>query len=246
MGYTRVIQSGDQIELYEYSNKYVQKTRANTSRKTRRATYQHNSSDDIPTRNHQNIKRCRNNFIRIVTTNCEGKELPAFFTFTIEREVALEVGYAYLKDFWQIIKQKYNGVRYIGVPEWQRRGVLHFHFLVWGLPREVTDNKRERSTRNFQRQWHKGFCDVRNATYDNGGLGGYLAKYLTQTLQDNRLRNRRAYTASRNIRRPYSAGSNSLASYMGMIIPVDCSLEFTVEYPTMYLGICRYTKLLKK
>jgi len=245
MGYTRIIQAGEEVELYEYEKKYVSTNKRDYTQNTRRASSDRERTHDVTIRSHQSIKRARSNFLRIVTANIQRENLPAFFTFTIERETSLEVGYSYLYYFWKRIKKLGHAYRYIGVPEWQSRGVLHFHFLVWGLDKQSTDNKRERSTRNFQRQWHKGFLDVRNARYTSGRLAGYLAKYLITALADRRLGNRRAYTCSRNVFRPYSEGSNAIAGYLDNLIDVDSTVDRVKEYDTLWLGKCRYTKFIK-
>jgi len=244
MGYTRIIQSGEVTELYQYQKEYVCPRKRDYLQNVRRAYGARYGDFIAPARSYRSIKRARQLFIRIVTANIQRENKPAFVTLTIERETPLEVGYVYLAEFWKSVKKQY-ACRYIGVPEWQERGVLHFHFIVWDLPRACTDNKTERSTRNFQRLWHRGFCDVRNASRSTGGLAGYLAKYLTVALGDSRLGNRRAYTCSRNIYRPTTAGSNALDGYLDELVPVDSLLERRTVYDTMWLGQCIYKKIIK-
>lgn len=246
MGYTRIVQSGDTIELYEYQKNYVHPRKRDYTKNTRRASSHCDSDTFVRPRTHRSLKRAKERLIRLVSANLDTKETTAFLTLTLERERPVEVAYSYLSLYWKRLTKKYNGIRYIGVPEWQKRGVLHFHFLVWGLPREITDNKRERGTRNLQRQWHRGLCDVRIARYISPRLGGYLAKYLQKSFYDPRLRNRRAYTCSRNVRKVYSGGSNALADYLDELMPVDKLIDKEHQYDTLWLGVCRYTRFIKQ
>jgi len=217
MGYTRIVRMGEITEVYQYEKDYVQENKRDYTQNNRRASTARERDSIIRPRSTASIKRAKTAFIRLVTANIQREILPAFFTLTIERQTPLEVGYAYLTDFWKHVKRKYgNNIRYIGVPEWQTRGVLHFHFLVWDIPRESTDNKTERSTRDFQRHWYRGFCDVRNATHSSGRLAGYLAKYLTEALNDTRLGNRRAYTSSRSVHRPSVEKSNQKTNQINL------------------------------
>jgi len=242
MGYTRVIQSGNTIEIYNYQKQYVPPRKRDYKKNTRRASSQDEGGYAISYRRTKSVKRAKSNIIRLVQANLQRAEFPIFLTLTLERERPLELGYAYLKNFWQIIQRRTGKeVAYVGVPEWQKRGVLHFHFLVWGLGGYT--QKKERSTRNLQRLWNKGFCDVRNTTHISNGLAGYMAKYLTKALIDKRLGNRRAYTCSRNIFRPTKAGSNALNDYLDEIIPVDSGVVEKSKYDTMWLGQCDYTRL---
>jgi len=239
MGYTRIIKSGEQIEIYKYEKEYVHTNKRNYKKNTRRASFPSGSDHDVPTRTKRSMQRAKQLFIRLVASNLQGQAKPAFLTLTIEKKVSLEVGYAYLRSFWNRLKKHIHGISYIGVPEWQERGALHFHFLVWGLPTKTI--KSERFARNVQRQWYRGFVDLRHTKNRSLGLAHYLAKYLVSTLSDSRLGNRRAYTCSRNILRPYTIASNKLPNNLDLT-PGDNFQTDTSTYDTLWLGSCEYTR----
>src|SRR5690606_27837965 len=88
---------------------------------------------------------------------------------------------------------------YIAVSEFQKRGAIHFHALFWGLPAEVFS--QERQTRTIALIWKQGFVYMKE-TDGNDKLSSYLAKYMVKTFTDPRLKNKKAYLASRNIKRP--------------------------------------------
>jgi len=244
MGYCKVVQSGTVTEIFNYEKLYVRQRQGDIGKRRVRVEtrqYLHN----VYSRSAKSIKRAKTHFIRLVEANISPKESPCILTLTIERETPLTVGYEYLRLFWQRLNRKINGLRYIGVPEWQERGVLHFHFLVWGFDEKSTVVRSERSTRNIQRCWQKGFLDVRFASKNTYRLAGYLSKYFTKTIEDDRLCNRRAYTCSRNIKRSRVVGTNQSDIIMEMIPPIG-AIDYSAQYETLYLGVCNYKKIINK
>jgi len=245
MGYVKVIQYANTIEIYEYQKSYVPQIRRDYRKNTRRASAYRSPIDAHFTRTQKSIARARTSFIRLVKANLQAEKKPLFLTLTIERETSLAVGYKYLSNFFKNVSRFYGRPRYIGVPEWQQRGVLHFHFLVFDIAGKSLDVRKERSTRNIQRLWHKGFCDLRSTSYVSDGLAGYLAKYMSSALADERLGNRRAYTCSRNIYRP-TIKSFNFPLPDADLTPVDSLLQQETQYDTIYLGRCHYKNLTNK
>jgi hypothetical protein len=244
MGYTRIKQCGNWVELYKYEKNYVQGNKRNYSRNKRRKREVGRANSTLFARRASSIQRAKTRFFDIVKTNLSRAENPAFLTLTVAKEVDVSVAYVYLSDFWSRLTRKCGTeIAYIGVPEWQKSGRIHFHFLVWGLSDDVI--RRERNTRNIQRQWARGFCDVRSTEKVTLGLAGYLAKYMSKALTDPRLNNRRAYTCSRNIYRPTTYGSNSIDdSLERLVIPVDKPPVYERNYDTMWLGECIYSRYI--
>jgi len=235
MGYTKVLQYGQFIEISNYS-KDVHKKEVRAV--ARRAKHQYSSSDF---RSSASLHRARQAFIRRVQAQLYSKGVPTFVTLTNFQNVDLSIGYAYLRTFIRTIRKRYSGLSYYAVPEWQKTGRLHFHLLVWGVQHEEAE--RERDTRFFQRCWARGFVDVCNAQDSSVFLALYLAKYLTKASKDRRLLNQRAYTSSHNVDKVYKTGSNSLSHLLSDIVPLDSRILVEHTYETKYLGQCTFTKL---
>lgn len=238
MAYTKIVQAGIQTEIYSYQKNYVRKNTHKYVKNRHRAARTYNALGEQKYRSNRSIQRARISFLRLVTTNLGRFGKPCFLTVTLAEARSTEIGYLYLRPFWAKLKKQIHGIRYIGVPEWQKRGVLHFHFLVWGIPVSVI--KKERSTRNIQRLWHKGFCDIRNTRNCSIRLAWYLVKYLSKTLSSERLSSRRAYICSRNVAKATIHGSNNLDDYLDMILPVDSDIVNKGSYDTVWLGVCDY------
>jgi hypothetical protein len=135
----------------------------------------------------------------------------------------------------------FPGVRYIAVPEFGKKGTkrLHLHLLVWNLPEEII--YYERANRTIANMWGGGFVDLFK-TDGSFKLAGYLAKYLSKALSDNRLLGQKSYVTSRNVSRPTYSNSELMLSYLSdswelsTLNPVQCK-----SYDTMWLGRCNKT-----
>jgi len=240
MAYARIVQAGIKIDTYEYNKDYVSKRKRNYGRSKRRKTVDNQRLFTVQLRRHSSIQRAKKNFFNLVSTNLQGGEIPTFLTLTTYFDIDVAVAYVALQEFFRRLAKKHGkGFRFIAVPEWQKRGNIHFHALVWGLDPSVAET--ERSTRNIQRCWARGFCDVRPIEYNGLGIAGYMAKYLAKGLEDQRLANRRAYTCSRNVFRPTTYGSNSFIDQMADFIPIDYGIFKQKRYNVPYLGECIHT-----
>jgi len=84
------------------------------------------------------IKRTRQNFLRLVRSNCGSNGAPTLLTLTVHNDMGIEMGYRCLTHYLSDIRRYFGKeLRYVAVPEFQKRGAVHFHLLVWGLPKEV-------------------------------------------------------------------------------------------------------------
>lgn len=239
MGYAKIVQYADRTEYLEYERKIQPDRRRYISRAEKKRRKQ---KKVWVQKSKYAIRRAKSNFIKLVVNALYEKGRPFLITLTMhEIDVSLAQGYAYLAKFKYYVKSKMGKtLSYIAVPEWQKKGRLHYHLLCWGL-REI-DAITERDTRNLQRCYAKGFLDVRYA-YDNSEkLAGYLAKYFTKGLGDSRTQGRRAYNATRDITRPRIQGSNTLSAYASDILPDNLYIKEVVSYDTQYLGRCVLTK----
>ena len=213
MGYTKIITYGDNLELYEYEKDVVVLTGKISKRKRSSSAdvpdIRANGESPLSERNSKatlgkrpnNAWRARLAFRRIVASNLGGSTRPLLVTLTHgENLTDLTEGYKHFSTFIQSLRHKFGkDFKYICVPEFQKRGSVHFHALVWGLPAEVF--LLERKTRTLARLWGYGFVYLKETDGDER-LSHYLAKYMVKAFLDPRLKNQKAYVASRNITRP--------------------------------------------
>ena len=152
MGHSILLVSGKYIDLYEYERNYVKSERRERARRA--------DSKIVKSRNRRqdNLLRLKRGFVRVVRPNLTGGENPFFFTFTMFEVVSVRCAYGIFTRFIQRLRGRFGkSFYYIAVPEFQKRGAVHFHALFWGMPDEVLLsegclgkwNKRSKSRERF-------------------------------------------------------------------------------------------------
>jgi len=249
MGYMRILQYGNVTETYEYEKnrtstkgRYVSSLTKSRAKKARELAKAHGSYK----RSKRSVLRSVYSFYRLCHHNNVMASTVNFFTLTFGYDCTYKEACRYVAQFMERIKKAYPKVpvSYISVSERTKKGRFHFHLLVYDLPTETT--VRERETRNFQRLFRRGYVDIRPASHITAGIAGYMAKYMGKAFSDEENETTRGYNCSRNIRKPYGAGSNTLCGYSDLIIPTeDIAKSEKREYDVPYLGKCLYTRITK-
>jgi len=228
--YTKLIQTGNMIEIYQYQYEpFINKKRKEKQKGNR-------------TKRKANIAQSSARFRKLVLANL-GSELPYLITLTFAEEVSYNESRKRTTEFFRRIGKKYIK-KYIAVPEFQRKGRIHYHALIWGIDPKIAQN--ERNTRILQNEWGYGFVDIKQ-TDGNEKLAGYLSKYLSKSMQDERLFEKRAYSSSRNVLRPVSITSSSAIEIICEELSInkeepfgDNKLDKAKVYMTEWLGKCNY------
>lgn len=236
MSFTKTIISGDVIEVYEYERK-IKSTGLRKRRVggvSRRVVFALSQRPD-------SIRRRTRAFRRLLQSNLVGEEIPALFTFTMLEVVTLREAYVDFQHFIARVRRyEGKGFKYIAVPEFQQRGAIHFHVLIWGIEQERVLG--ERNSRYFQRLWQKGFVDCIQ-TDGSPKLIGYVGKYLSKSMSDRRLYNQRAYLSSHNVLRSVSVNSLSPIDYSKEVFDIDLSTVAPLidrKFNTYWLGKGHY------
>jgi len=237
MGHIKFIQSGSLLERYDYAKSLP------IRRKQPKIRPRSDRNLFVVRRSHESIRRAQRGFRRLVRANLVGGERPALLTLTMFQKLPLSASSRIFTRFIARLRRE-NGrdFRYIAVPEFQKRGAVHFHVLLWGLHQYAIS---EASTRYFARLWLRGFCDC-IITDGSIKLAGYLSKYMSKAMQDIRLGGEKAYYASRNSLRPVSISADSLALFKLEVIQQEVihtgELIHEREFDTPWLGRCTYKK----
>ncbi len=212
MGYNKIVTYGNTIEVYEYEKdiyRLVGRARRDAEADTADVDVGISGEDSLSDkedkakmgRRADNARRAQVAFRRIVASNLCGGANPILVTLTYRDNFTdLARAYKHLTAFNQSLRYRYGkAFAYILVPEFQKRGAVHFHALYWGLPEIVFHS--ERQDRTLAQIWGHGFVFLKKTDGDEK-LSFYLAKYFTKAFLDTRLRNFKCYVASRNIKRP--------------------------------------------
>ena len=250
MGYTKIISYGNTLEVYEYE-KDVVTYRGRVGKRNREAEARNESlgadgentlSEGQLGKRQDNARRASMAFRRIVASNLGGLTRPLLVTLTYgENFTDLAEAYRHYSSFVQSLRHKYGkAFRYVCVPEFQKRGAVHFHALFWGLSEEVF--LLERKTRTIARLWGWGYVFMKETDGDEK-LSFYLSKYMAKAFIDPRLKNQKCYVTSRNIERP-NVMKGVPSSGLGIIFDEYGVNENEAlvdrEYLTSWLGKGRY------
>lgn len=139
---------------------------------------------------------------------------------------------------------------YISVPEFQKRGVVHYHTLLFNMP--YTPQKK------LQEIWESGLKGVTPTETNPNGIKGivhiqvkrswkicfYLTKYLTKNFHDPTLAGRRKYFPSFHLLRPKNVYDESTVIGMQSSIPPEYLTKPPKEFYSSYCGNVKYTSFL--
>lgn len=237
MGYIKFIKYSNTIETYVYEKRLSirPKTRRGISRKIRLSGLVNDTSDkrrqeQFEGKRQDNSRRASMVFRRLVSANLNGVTNPLLLTLTYkDNETSLKTGYKDFGSFIQALRYKFGKqFRYIAVPEFQKRGAVHFHALFWDLPNTIFET--ERQTRLVAELWGKGYVFMKE-TDGNQKLSSYLTKYMSKSFVDYRLMNQKAYVRSRNLIKPEIISG---ISEMGLEILLNDNEVITPEIDKKY------------
>jgi len=238
IAYTKIVQSGEMLEIYDYEKAPTPKRF--TSKKKKRRSGRRLS---------RNVVRARDNFRRMVRASLY-RGAPYFITLTMVSTESIKTAYKCFSKFSTNLRKSFgNDIAWVAVPEFQKRGAVHFHCLVWGIPYEVY--QRERDTRDLQALWSRGWLDIL-ASDGSPKISSYMAKYMSKSMYDERLSGQKSYTASRNCMRSVLFNTPTQIASIEENYPelrdeseLD-AIEVEKVYSTQWLGRCHYRKIITK
>lgn len=187
----------------------------------------------LKTIEYKNILRSRFELHRLVKTNI--KDFITFITLTF-RDNIFDISFANkkFKTWITRIRELKKDFKYVCVPEFQKRGAVHYHLLTNLSIKEDTNiislQKGEKNMYDV-RHWNYGFASV----FDLKGFNvvGYISKYMTKDI-DNRLYGHRRYLYSSNLAKPIVEYLNLIdnerhINYFNDLI-VDSEIKFSNTY----------------
>lgn len=170
--------------------------------------------NELKTIEYKNIMRSKFQLQRLVKAN--ENIFKTFITLTFAENIT-DISEANKNfDNWRrSIKRKFCDFQYVCVPEFQKRGAIHYHLLTnldinenhdIIIPQKVFTEKQYKKMSEKQRKacydvkyWTKGYSSVYPLRDMN--VVGYITKYMTKDI-DNRLWGKRRYLYSQNLKQP--------------------------------------------
>jgi len=164
---------------------------------------------------------------------------PFLLTLTFEENIKdLKTANRMFSKFIQRFNYMLTGkkkayLQYLGVVEFQKRGAIHYHVIIFNLP--YIKHKVYETIRNI---WGQGRIELKKVdTIER--LIGYLSKYMVKDFSDKKLANKKRYFTSKKIKRPLI----SYDPYTGFFLPVG-RLVFEKEMEFKYVGRIVYRRYI--
>jgi hypothetical protein len=132
------------------------------------------------------------------------------------------------------IKKQYPNMRYVSVPEYHKKGGLHYHLLVGSITENelglIDSNHKTKSGETVFNitKWSLGFSTA-TKIIDPDKTKSYIAKYITKGEFDLRFFRKRRFYASHNINRPIIE-KRQFPDYLHIPENSIDMTEYTVEY----------------
>lgn len=196
--------------------------RENKSNIETSAKEKNRSKSNETTKEKQNEEHRRDNLHRSFTQLVDYVESnpiwQSFITLTFQENIKdLDTAHKIFSNYVRQIKRVKPDFKYIGVPEFQKRGAVHYHLLT-NIPinSELIPGRDPLKTFNTEKQrwytlkyyelpyWKSGNSsafDIINDTDEHFSLGAYMGKYFYKNV-DERLFGRRKILKSQGLEKP--------------------------------------------
>ena len=187
----KIVVAGNVVEVYEYQTPVIYGYSDN--RKTSKGRQVSADLKDKEKNREQVLSRARRDLRRIINSNI--KKYSKFLTLTFKENVQdLDYANNEFKKFIKRLNYHYKiKLKYSTVIEFQKRGSIHYHCILYNLISKIDINQLEMI-------WNNGFIKI-NAIDSVDNVGAYVCKYMTKT-DDKRLLGRKMYFNSRGLNKP--------------------------------------------
>lgn len=221
----KVIVSGGIIEVYEYEKPILEgykDTKKNSKGRQAAAKF-----EDKRANREKVLQRARRDIRRLV--NCNIHENSKFITLTFADNITdlKQANYEW-KKFKQRLETKIGyKLQYLVVIEFQKRGAIHYHCVMFNLP-YIQNNK-------LREIWGNGYVKV-NRIDNVDNVGAYVCKYMTKDNDDDRLLGQKCYFTSRGLQKPVEIKEQSRVESLAASLPTS-ALTYSDTFENEYNSI---------
>lgn len=213
----KIINCGDTYQIYKFDN-----TRSKENKRDRDSLpklnikdvdvdnlYKEGRVEQVKSIALSNAIRSNLNCQRLCKANRDSWE--SFITLTFKENIT-DIAYANrIFHSWVVnVRKIKKDFKYVAVPEFQKRGAVHYHVLSnLGkndsdiiMPQKSRTEKTKDITTLFDvKYWSRGFARVDFIKSDYKKIYSYICKYMTKDI-DNKLFGKHRYLSSQNINKP--------------------------------------------
>lgn len=248
----KIINCGDTYQIYKFDN-----TRSKENKRDRDSLpklnikdidvdnlYKESRVEQVKSIALSNAIRSNLNCQRLCKANRDSWE--SFITLTFKENIT-DIAYANrIFHAWVVnVRKIKKDFKYVAVPEFQKRGAVHYHVLSnLGkndsgiiMPQKSRTEKTKDITTLFDvKYWSRGFARVDFIKSDYKKIYSYICKYMTKDI-DNKLFGKHRYLSSQNINKPreeYLDLTNEKdLNYFNEIMN-NSSIDYSSQYKDIY------------
>lgn len=191
MSFAKYIKAGSYLEIYNYTFNKI-----NSKKKSNFAGWDKAMVGDEEYKNERSYMSAKSRIRRLV--NCNFVEnRSSFLTLTYAENmqdlVRAKIDFLlFIKRLnWSLYKTRSNQLKYLAVHEYQDRGAIHFHIILFDVDRIGLETLRS--------LWTYGFVKI-NQLKNCDNVGAYISKYFTK--DSNRKKNQKLFYRSFNLQEP--------------------------------------------
>ena len=220
ISFHKIVISGHIVEAFQYAKPIGYNLMASKNK----TEYRKRRSIEEQEITKSSLSRTKNSLIRLINANARMWCLdglvaqPQFLTYTFQENVT-DVSVAnpiftnYIKRLnYRIHRSTTSEIKYVVVPEFQKRGAVHYHAVFFNLP--MINAKKEFNTGEAASLWGQGFIKKKDIN-EIPNVGLYMTKYMTKEATDRRLVGKKKYFSSRGLIKPVVITHQHLAEEIG-------------------------------
>lgn len=235
----KAVVSGNVIEIYNYTEGYLQGYEDKIKKSGRKADY---ISEDHEENRDKTLQRARTNLKRIINSNVNayGNYLtPKFLTLTFKENLQdLDIAHNRFKKFIQRLNYFLYGdkkarLKYSAVVEFQDRGAIHYHMVLYNMKYVPASKLNEIWTHGYE-----GNINIKKI-HKVDDIGSYLCKYMTKENENPILLGRKCYFNSRGLKTPTIITDKKRVEALLQALPLK-HLKYRSQFENEYTGVTNY------
>ncbi len=191
---SKVVVSGEHVEVYNYKKSVWREfEKKETNNKPQKEPKQLSIEEQVKIQQQKqqySVNRTRTEIRRLINSN---PQLTKFMTLTFAKNITdlKEANYIF-NQFIKRMTYKYPHFEYLAIPEFQKRGAVHYHLLC-KMPFV--------HFREIREIWGQGNIDIKKLNnVDN--IGAYVCKYLSKDMFDERTFGKKKFFRSQTLKTP--------------------------------------------
>lgn len=203
----KLVACGGYSQIYLYEKSKFKKVNNNVDvlnlRKNVTKQLDNNSNKSNSIIEKRNIIRSKLSCQRYAKANMKFWE--TFITLTFADNIQnIKDAYKKFNLFVKKVRRVKKDFKYLCIPEFQKRGAIHYHILT---NINIDDNtlmyvQADNLKYKHIKYWHDGFTSVEKISGDVKKIVGYISKYMTKDIDD-RLFGYRRFLCSQNLIKPF-------------------------------------------